>query len=127
MLEVLYERLPKRFVDKLVRDGQIEARPLAYLRGCTFHEAFVILDEAQNTTVKQMKMFLTRIGEGCTVVIDGDIDQSDIGSFSGLADATQRLQGVDGIEFVRFEVEDIVRSGIVQDIVRRYERPSDQD
>lgn len=120
--DVLYERLGKSHVDLLIKRGTIEAAPLGFMRGRTFRNAFVILDEAQNATKSQMKLFLTRIGEGCTVVVNGDINQSDLPpGASGLPDAVRRLQNVDAIKLVEFTKADIVRSGLVQTIVERYE------
>jgi phosphate starvation-inducible PhoH-like protein len=92
------------------------------MRGKTFNsKTFVILDEAQNTTPAQMKMFLTRIGEDCKVVINGDIQQSDLRGPNGLADAVTRLQGLPDVYLHEFERDDIVRSGLVRDIIDRYE------
>ena len=119
--DVLHERMGKGNADYLIRQGRIEAIPIAYLRGMTFKDCWVILDEAQNTTPKQMKLFLTRIGENCKVLINGDIEQMDITGVSGLEDACNRLQTVDGFNVVRFEQEDIVRSGFVQQVVEAYE------
>ena len=94
--------------------------PLAFLRGATFNDAFVILDEAQNTTPAEMKMFLTRIGKNCTVVVDGDPDQCDLNGPSGLNDAVRRLERIPGVAVVEFDEDDIVRSGIVKDILCAY-------
>jgi len=97
--------------------------PLAYMRGRTLNEAFIILDEAQNTTVSQMKMFLTRMGAGSKIVVSGDTTQIDLpqNTRSGLADALSRLSGIDGFCDVRLTKADIVRHRLVQDIVRAYE------
>ena len=119
--DVLNERLGKSRVDYLIKKGDIEPATLAHMRGRTFKNAFIILDEAQNVTVTQMKMFLTRIGKGCTVVINGDLKQKDIREQSGLEDAISRLSEVGGIRTVAFEREDVVRSGIVQEIIEAYE------
>ncbi len=120
--DILNERLGAGTVDYCLRHGRIVAAPLAFMRGKTFNnKTFVILDEAQNTSPAQMKMFLTRIGEGCKVVINGDILQSDIRGANGLADAVQRLRNLPGIYVHEFEREDIVRSGLVRDIIDRYE------
>lgn len=120
--EILAERLGAGTVDYCLRHGRIVAAPLAFMRGKTFNQKnFVILDEAQNTSTAQMKMFLTRIGEGCRVVINGDIEQSDIRGHNGLADAVKRLGDLPGVYIHRFEREDIVRSGLVRDIIDRYE------
>lgn len=120
--EILAERLGAGTVDYCLRHGRIVAAPLAFMRGKTFNNrTFVILDEAQNTSLAQMKMFLTRIGEDCKVVINGDIEQSDIRGPNGLADAIGRLGGLPSVHIHRFEREDIVRSGLVRDIIDRYE------
>ncbi|WP_237446073.1 PhoH family protein [Sinobacterium norvegicum] len=120
--DILNERLGAGTVEYCLRHGRIVAAPLAYMRGKTFDEkSFVILDEAQNTTPAQMKMFLSRIGEGCKVVINGDIAQSDLRGPSGLADAVNRLEGVNNIHTHAFTRDDIVRSGLVRDIIDCYE------
>jgi phosphate starvation-inducible PhoH-like protein len=120
--DILNERLGAGTVEYCLRHGRIVAAPLAYMRGKTFSEnSFVILDEAQNTTPAQMKMFLSRIGEGCKVVINGDIAQSDLRGASGLADAVSRLEGVNNVHTHAFSREDIVRSGLVRDIIDCYE------
>lgn len=120
--DILNERLGSGTVEYLLRHGRIVAAPLAYMRGKTFSEKnFVILDEAQNTTPSQMKMFLTRIGEDCKVVINGDTEQSDISGPNGLADAIRRVGGLRGVHIHRFEKKDIVRSGLVRDLMDRYE------
>jgi phosphate starvation-inducible protein PhoH and related proteins len=120
--DILNARLGAGTVDYCLRHGRIVASPLAYMRGKTFDSrTFVVLDEAQNTTPAQMKMFLTRIGEDSRVVVNGDIRQSDIRGPNGLADAVDRLQGLPGVYVHRFEREDIVRSGLVRDIIDRYE------
>jgi phosphate starvation-inducible PhoH-like protein len=120
--DILNARLGAGTVDYCLRHGRIVASPLAYMRGKTFDErTFVVLDEAQNTTPSQMKMFLTRIGEESRVVVNGDIRQSDIRGPNGLADAIERLRGVPSVYVHRFEREDIVRSGLVREIIDRYE------
>jgi len=120
--DILNERLGAGTVDYCLRHGRIVAAPLAYMRGKTFNsKTFVILDEAQNTTPAQMKMFLTRIGEDCKVVINGDVNQSDIRGPNGLADAIERLDGLENVYVHEFAREDIVRSGLVRDIIDRYE------
>jgi len=95
-------------------------KPLGFMRGETFDNAFVILDEAQNTTPAEMKMFLTRIGKNCTVVVDGDPDQCDLAGSSGLMDAVHRLEGLPGVSVVEFVEDDIVRSGLVKLILCAY-------
>jgi phosphate starvation-inducible PhoH-like protein len=120
--DILNERLGAGTVDYCLRHGRIVAAPLAFMRGKTFNsKTFVILDEAQNTTVAQMKMVLTRIGEDCQVVINGDIQQSDIRGPNGLADAIDKLGDLPSVYVHRFGREDIVRSGLVRDIIDRYE------
>ena len=119
--DCLNERLSRGVVDCGLKNGRIVVSPLAYLRGKTFNNAFVILDEAQNCTSGQLKMFLTRIGENCRVVVNGDIRQSDIGHRSGLKDAVDRLASLGSVYVHQFERDDIVRSGLVKDIIERYE------
>ena len=101
----------------------IEVAPLAYMRGRTLNEAFIILDEAQNTTPEQMKMFLTRIGFGSTAVCTGDVTQVDLprGHTSGLRQAVEVLSEVEGISFTFFNAKDVVRHALVQEVVRAYE------
>tara|TARA_R110000851_G_C13102760_1_gene569224 strand:- start:9054 stop:9803 length:750 start_codon:yes stop_codon:yes gene_type:complete len=119
--DVLNERLGKSYVDYLIKVGRIEAAPLAYMRGKTFKDCWIILDEAQNTTKTQMKLFLTRIGNNSNVIVNGDMSQKDIREQSGLDDAVGRLSHLHGVNMVSFGVDDIVRSGLAQDIVRAYE------
>lgn len=121
--DVLNERLSKGKVKGLIEYGRIVAAPLAYMRGKTFKNAFVVLDEAQNTTPTQMKMFLTRIGQDCKVVVNGDTAQKDVHGISGLEDAVRRLSFIPTVKHVHFTTEDIVRSGLVQEIVAAYEAP----
>ena len=111
---------------RLVERGTIEVAPLAFMRGRTLNDCFVILDEAQNTTTEQMKMFLTRLGYGSKAVITGDITQVDLpaGKASGLREAQGVLRGIDGIRFVTFTERDVVRHPLVQDIISAYERAS---
>lgn len=120
--DILNERLGAGTVNYCIRHGRIVAAPLAFMRGKTFDEGtFVILDEAQNTSPAQMKMFLTRIGEDCKVVINGDIRQSDIRGPNGLRDAVEKLRELAGVYIHHFDYEDIVRSGLVKSIIDRYE------
>ncbi len=120
--DILNERLGAGTVDYCLRHGRIVAAPLAFMRGKTFNNrTFVVLDEAQNTSVAQMKMFLTRIGEDCKVVINGDVEQSDIRGPNGLVDAVQKLGDLNSVYVHKFAREDIVRSGLVRDIIDRYE------
>ncbi|MGH1439585.1 MAG: PhoH family protein [Cellvibrionaceae bacterium] len=124
LYDALYEMLGFETVDKLIEKNVIEVAPLAYMRGRTLNNAFVILDESQNTTREQMKMFLTRIGFGTTAVINGDPSQIDLprGQPSGLKHAVEVLDGVDGISFTHFTSKDVVRHPIVQRIVDAYDR-----
>lgn len=119
--EVLEERLGAGHVKALLKAGQIEMAPLAYMRGRSFKESFVVLDEAQNTREGQMKLFLTRIGEHSKIVINGDISQKDIIGHSGLNDAITRFAKLAQVGCVHFEQTDIVRSGLVQQIVEGYQ------
>jgi phosphate starvation-inducible PhoH-like protein len=123
LYDALYEMLGVEKVAKLLEKNVIEIAPLAYMRGRTLNDAFVILDEAQNTTVEQMKMFLTRIGFGSTAVVTGDMSQTDLPKHirSGLKDALEVLRGVDGISFSFFGARDVVRHPLVARIVRAYD------
>ncbi len=116
--------LPADQVEKRLLSGQIEVAPLAYMRGRTLSDACIILDEAQNTTAMQMKMFLTRFGENARMVICGDPSQVDLpaGARSGLAHALEVLSGVGNVAVVRFGEEDVVRHPLVADIVAAYDR-----
>lgn len=122
MYDALYEFMGFDPVARLLERQVIEVAPLAYMRGRTLNEAFIILDEAQNTTVEQMKMFLTRIGMGSTAVVNGDITQVDLasGQRSGLRHAADILEGVEGVSITRFVAEDVVRHPLVQRIVEAY-------
>jgi phosphate starvation-inducible PhoH-like protein len=122
LYDALYEMLGVERVAKLVERNVIEVAPLAYMRGRTLNDAFVILDEAQNTSVEQMKMFLTRIGFGSTAAVTGDLTQIDLPrqQRSGLRDAVEVLRGVEGISFTFFEAHDVVRHPLVARIVRAY-------
>ena len=115
--------LPADQLAKRLGTGEIEVAPLAFMRGRTLAHAFVILDEAQNTTPVQMKMFLTRLGEGSRMVVTGDPTQVDLppGARSGLADALEALRGVEGVAVVRFTEEDVVRHPLVARIVGAYD------
>ncbi|MFN3843384.1 MAG: PhoH family protein [Rehaibacterium terrae] len=123
LYDALYEMLGVERVLKLIEKNIIEIAPLAYMRGRTLNDAFVILDEAQNTTIEQMKMFLTRIGFGSTAVVTGDLTQVDLPRSvkSGLRDAVEVLRDVDGISFTFFTARDVVRHPLVQRIVRAYD------
>jgi phosphate starvation-inducible PhoH-like protein len=122
--DALHDMLPAEQIARKLADGTIEIAPLAFMRGRTLANAVVILDEAQNTTVAQMKMVLTRIGEGSRMIITGDLTQTDLpsGMKSGLKDAIDVLSGVKDIAFVAFDEADVVRSRLVKSIVSAYER-----
>ena len=126
LYDALYEMLPAEQVDKKIAIGEIEVAPLAFMRGRTLTNAFVILDEAQNTTPMQMKMFLTRMGENSRMVVNGDLSQVDLpkGTISGLRDALDILKNTQGISSVRFTSTDVVRHGLVAKIVKAYEERS---
>ena len=123
LYDALYEMLGVEKVARLMERNVIEVAPLAYMRGRTLNDAYVILDEAQNTTIEQMKMFLTRIGFGSTAVVTGDLTQTDLpkSQKSGLRDAIEVLRAVEGISFTFFTARDVVRHPLVARIVRAYE------
>ena len=124
LYDALYDTMPPEQVDRRIASGEIEIAPIAFMRGRTLSDAFVILDEAQNTTREQMKMFLTRFGQNSRMVVCGDPKQVDIpggSTQSGLHDAVARLEGVEGIAVTRFTVADVVRHPIVGRIVEAYE------
>jgi len=129
LYDALYDMLDVERVDRQLERGVIEIAPIAFMRGRTLNDAFVILDEAQNTTPEQMKMFLTRIGYGSKAVITGDVTQVDLplGKMSGLIEARNVISGVEGISFVHFNDRDVVRHPLVQRIVRAYESYSAQN
>lgn len=122
----LYDLIDGDDLARLEERGVIEVAPLAYMRGRTLSNAFVILDEGQNTTIGQMKMFLTRMGEGSQVVVTGDPSQNDLpaGARSGLVDAVARLRGFDSVGVVEFTADDVVRHPLVARIIRAYQAPS---
>ena len=128
LYDALYEMLGFERVAKFIERSVIEIAPLAFMRGRTLNDAFVILDEAQNTTVEQMKMFLTRIGFGSTAVVTGDVTQIDLpkGVKSGLKHAVEVLEDVDGIGFTWFDARDVVRHPLVKKILHAYERHEKQ-
>lgn len=123
LYDALYDMLGNERVEKMIDRGIIEVAPLAFMRGRTLNDAFIILDEAQNTTVEQIKMFLTRIGFGSTAVVTGDITQVDLPSekMSGLRHVLEVLQDVEGISFTFFNNRDVIRHPLVQRIVTAYE------
>ena len=124
LYDALYDMLPADQVARRITNGEIEVAPLAFMRGRTLSHCYVILDEAQNTTPVQMKMVLTRLGEGARMVVTGDLTQVDLppGTRSGLADALDTLEGVPGIGVVRFSDQDVVRHPLVARIVEAYGR-----
>ncbi len=128
LYDALYDVLPPEKVERDIETGVIEIAPLAFMRGRTLANAFVILDEAQNTTSMQMKMFLTRLGENAKMVVTGDPSQIDLppGMTSGLEEAVRLLKGVEGIEAIRFATADVVRRDLVARIVEAYEKPGDK-
>ena len=128
LYDALYDLLEPEKVDKMLEKNVIEVAPLAFMRGRTLNDAFIIMDEAQNTTIEQMKMFLTRMGNNSKAVITGDITQIDLPNprKSGLLDAINILNGVEGIHFCHFEDVDVVRHALVQRIVRAYESVKSQ-
>ena len=123
LYDALYDMLDVERVARYIERGTIEVAPIAFMRGRTLNDSFVILDEAQNTTTEQMKMFLTRLGFGAKAVITGDITQIDLptGRTSGLVEAMKVVNAIDGISFVHFDDRDVVRHKLVQQIVRAYE------
>jgi phosphate starvation-inducible PhoH-like protein len=126
MYDALYEMMGFDRVAKLIERNVIEVAPLAFMRGRSLNDSFIILDEAQNTTVEQMKMFLTRIGFGSKAVVTGDVTQTDLppGKLSGLRHVIDVLRGVDGVGFQFFEARDVVRHPLVQRIVQAYDAQS---
>jgi phosphate starvation-inducible protein PhoH and related proteins len=123
LYDALYDMLESDRVERLLERGTVEIAPLAFMRGRTLNDAFVILDEAQNTTSEQMKMFLTRLGFGSKAVVTGDVTQIDLptGKVSGLVEAMKIVSQVDGIAFVHFDDRDVVRHKLVAHIVKAYE------
>jgi phosphate starvation-inducible PhoH-like protein len=124
LYDALYDMLEVERAERMIERGTIEVAPIAFMRGRTLNDAFVILDEAQNTTSEQMKMFLTRLGFGSKAVITGDITQIDLptGRTSGLVEAMKVVGHVDGIAFIHFDEKDVVRHALVQQIVKAYEQ-----
>ena len=124
LYDALYDLMGVENFQKYVERGVIEVAPLAYMRGRTLNDSYIILDEAQNTTCEQMKMFLTRFGENSRVIVTGDLTQVDLpaGKKSGLKDAIEVLQGVEGIAICTLTHRDVVRHSLVQAIVKAYEK-----
>jgi phosphate starvation-inducible PhoH-like protein len=124
LYDALHDMMDFERASNLIQRGAIEVAPLAFMRGRTLNDAFVILDEAQNTTTEQMKMFLTRLGLGSKAVITGDVTQIDLpeNKLSGLVEAIELLQGIQGIRMVNFTKQDVVRHKLVQNIIDAYEK-----
>jgi phosphate starvation-inducible PhoH-like protein len=124
LYDALFDMMEPEKVAKYIERGVIEIAPLAFMRGRTLNDSFIILDEAQNTTSEQMKMYLTRLGFNSKTVITGDVTQIDLpaGKISGLVEAEKILKGIEGIRFVYFTERDVVRHRLVQEIIRAYER-----
>lgn len=124
LYDALYDMMPPERVERGLASGMIEVAPLAFMRGRTLSDSIVILDEAQNTTSMQMKMFLTRLGENSKMIVTGDASQVDLppGQTSGLVEASRLLEGVDGISMIQFRDQDVVRHELVARIVRAYDR-----
>ncbi|MEX0628457.1 MAG: PhoH family protein, partial [Cucumibacter sp.] len=129
LYDALYDMMQPEHVERCIASGIIEVAPLAFMRGRTLSNAVVILDEAQNTTAMQMKMFLTRLGENSKMIVTGDPSQIDLprGQTSGLDEAIDILSGVEGIQFIRFTDRDVVRSELVRRIVAAYDSRSSVD
>jgi phosphate starvation-inducible PhoH-like protein len=123
LYDALYDMLEAEKVERFIERGTIEIAPIAFMRGRTLNDAFVILDEAQNTTSEQMKMFLTRLGFGSKAVVTGDVTQIDLpaGRTSGLVEAMKVVSHIEGISFIHFDERDVVRHKLVQQIVKAYE------
>jgi phosphate starvation-inducible PhoH-like protein len=124
LFDALHDMIDVDSIPRLIQTGVIEVAPLAYMRGRTLNDSFIILDEAQNTTPEQMKMFLTRLGFGSKMVVTGDVTQIDLpnGAKSGLRVITDILQGIDDIAFMELTAEDVVRHRLIGDIVKAYEK-----
>jgi phosphate starvation-inducible PhoH-like protein len=124
LYDALFDMMDMERANRLIERGEIEIAPLAFMRGRTLNDSFVILDEAQNATAEQMKMFLTRMGFHSKVVVTGDITQIDLPAdrMSGLIEIKEVLRGIDGIQFVYFDERDVVRHRLVQDIIKAYDR-----
>jgi len=123
LYDALYDMLEADKVEKLLERNTIEIAPIAFMRGRTLNDSFIILDEAQNSTQEQMKMFLTRLGFGSKAVVTGDVTQIDLptGRTSGLVEAVKVIGSVPGIAFIHFDEKDVVRHSLVQQIVKAYE------
>lgn len=117
----LAQLIDQKTLNEWVNQKKLQIAPIAFLRGRTFSEALVIIDEAQNTTIKQMKLILSRLGRNSKMIITGDPDQSDISGVNGFVDALDRLQGIPGLSYVTLQIEDIQRDKIVKNILSRYD------
>jgi phosphate starvation-inducible PhoH-like protein len=128
LFDALYDMLDADRVNTYLEKGQVEIAPLAFMRGRTLNDSFIILDEAQNTSPEQMQMFLTRLGFGSKVVVTGDVTQVDLprDQASGLIQVREILRTVDGIEFIEFGNQDVVRHKLVQRIVEAYKRHAEE-
>lgn len=124
LYDALYDMMEVTVIERYIAKGIIEIAPLAYMRGRTLNDSFIILDEAQNSTIEQMKMFLTRLGFGSKAVITGDVTQIDLptNKDSGLVHVRKVLKGIPGIEFTLFTEKDVVRHSLVQKIIQAYEK-----
>lgn len=124
LYDALFDMMEPEKVSKLLERGIIEIAPLAFMRGRTLNDSFIILDEAQNTTSEQMKMYLTRLGFDSKTVITGDVTQIDLppGKTSGLIEAERLLSNIEGIKFIYFSEKDVVRHKLVQEIIKAYEK-----
>lgn len=129
LYDAFHDVLGSEVTEKMIARGQIEIAPLAYMRGRTLENAYVVLDEAQNTTKEQMKMFLTRLGEHSKMVVTGDVSQIDLPKrvTSGLVHVSEVLKDVEGIEFIEFDTVDVVRHPLVQKIIERYNKSDRED
>jgi phosphate starvation-inducible PhoH-like protein len=129
LYDALQDMIHFRKLEAWLEDGTIQIAPLAFMRGRTLEHAFVILDEAQNATINQLKMFLTRMGVNSRFIMTGDITQIDLPNrrSSGLVQAMQILRGIEGISIIDFDEQDIVRHKLVKDIVRAYEKSSKEE
>ncbi len=129
LYDALYDMMPPETLDNYIERNVIEVAPIAFMRGRTLNNSFVVLDEAQNATIEQMKMFLTRLGFDSKAVVTGDITQTDLPTHkvSGLADAQEVLSGIKGIQFIYFSKVDVVRHALVQRIIEAYEQATPQD
>lgn len=119
--DILDEKLGKGFVEYCIKSGIIEPVPIGFMRGRTFKNAVVIITEAQNCTPLQMKLILSRIGENCKIIVDGDISQKDIQGLSGLEDAINKLRGLNSVDTIKFLTHDIVRSGLCRAVIEAYD------